>query len=364
MFNGVLMRARRVMLALGLVALAALVFSGSASAAGRYAGYVYAETNSTTGNSVLVYERASDGSLTPVKSIATGGTGTGTGLGSQDALALSENGRWLLAVNASSNDISVVSLASGKVRSRTASGGMLPISVTEHDGLVYVLNSGGNGNISGFWLRPNGSLAAIPGSTRALGGSGPAEVRFSTDGEALVVTEKGTNTIDTYAVEENGMASGPYSHPSSGAVPFGFDFGKNNTLVVSEAAASAASSYRVSDAGGLTLITGSVANGQAAACWVAVTQNGKYAFTADAHNGMISSYAVAGDGSLTLLAGAAGSPGGAPLDEVVSGGDSFLYVLNPAVGSINAFTIGADGSLAPLASASGIPSSAAGLVAR
>jgi 6-phosphogluconolactonase (cycloisomerase 2 family) len=95
-----------------------------------------------------------------------------------------------------------------------------------------------------------------------------------------------------------------------------------------------------------------------------VATAGQFAYTADAHNGMISSYTVGHDGVLTLLHSAAGSPGGAPLDEAVSRSDQFLYVLNPSTGVINAFSIHHDGSLSALANTAGIPASASGLVAQ
>jgi len=155
---------------------------------------------------------------------------------------------------------------------------------------------------------------------------------------------------------------GPVTHPSSGATPFGFAFGEHDALIISEAAHSAASSYQVGEHGGLELISGSVLNGQAAACWVATARH--YAYTADAHNGTISSYTVGHDGGLNLLHSVAGSPGGAPLDEAVSRFDQFLYVLNPSTGVINAFGIHNDGSLGALANTPGIPTSASGLVAQ
>ncbi len=354
------------LLAITLLIAGLLGLTSSASAAGGYAGYVYTETNSASGNGILVFGRGTDGTLTALTTILTGGLGTGAGLGSQGALALTNDGRWLLGVNAGSNDISVISLKNNAITSQVNSGGTRPISVTVYKKLVYVLNAGSD-NLSGFYLN-QGILIPIPNSTRPLSGVGVAgaEVKFSPDGEALVVTEKGTQTIDTYAVNDDGTVSGPFTHPSSGAVPFGFDFGRHNTLVVSEAAVSGASSYRVSDEGGLKLVSGSVLNGQAAACWVAVTNNGRYAYTADAHNGMISSYAVANDGTLTLLNGTAGTPGGTPLDEAVTRNDQFLYVLNNGTGAlgIDAFAIQSNGSLVQLPTTAGTQSSAAGLVAR
>ncbi len=240
----------------------------------------------------------------------------------------------------------------------------MPVSVSVFGNLVYVVNNNSN-NISGFTLSSSGQLSPIANSSRPLSGSGvgPAEIQFSPDGEALVVTEKNTNLIDTYGVGTNGVATGPATHPSHGAVPFGFAFAQHGTLVVSEAAVSAASSYHVSGEGVLKLISGSVLNNQVAACWVAIAGGGSLAYTADAHNGKISSYTVGGNGSLTLLQGIAASPGGAPLDEAVAVPVQFLYVLNPSTGNINAFAIGSTGGLDALPNTSGIPASASGLLA-
>src|SRR5437879_10058790 len=165
---------------------------------------VYTLTNQVAGNAVAVFNRSADGTLTAAGTIATGGTGTGAGLGSQGAVALSDDGRRLFAVNAGSNDVSVFDIgpAGLALASRTASGGTLPISLTVHGNVLYVLNAGGNGNISGFTLGSSGALTPIAGATLALSGSnvGPAEVQFSPDGNRLVVTEKNTNRLDLYEI--------------------------------------------------------------------------------------------------------------------------------------------------------------------
>ncbi len=364
MFRAVSARLGPAIVVIAMLVAGLFAFTASASAAPSQGGFVYTETNSASGNAVLIFGQQEDGLLQLQTMIPTGGLGTGASLGSAGAVALGGGGRWLFAVNAGSNDLSVIDLSTNQVTDRVSSGGQMPISVTVFEDLVYVLNAG-NDNITGFTL-DSGKLTAIPDSTRPLSGSGVggAQVQFTPDGAVLVVAEKTTNLIDTYTVNANGTADGPIPHPSSGATPFGFAFARHNTLVVSEAAVSAASSYRVMHSGGLRLISGSVANGQLAACWVAVTGNGEFAYTADAHNGKISSYRVANNGRLTLLNGVAGSPGGGPLDEAVSRSDQFLYVLNPAAAEINGFSIQSDGSLAQLASVSGIPASAAGLAAR
>src|SRR6266705_6520988 len=115
-------------------------------------GAVYTLTNQVGGNAVAVFARGADGRLTAAGTVSTGGTGTGASLGSQSAVTLSDDGRWLFTVNAGSNDVSVfgVSPAGLALASRTASGGTLPISLTVPGNVLYVLNAGGPGNISGF----------------------------------------------------------------------------------------------------------------------------------------------------------------------------------------------------------------------
>ena len=161
---------------------------------------VYTLTNQVAGNAVAVFNRAADGTLSAAGTIATGGTGTGGSLGSQGAVALSDDGRRLFAVNAGSNDVSVFDVGPTglSLASQTASGGTLPISLTAHGSLLYVLNAGGAGNISGFSVRATGGLTPIAGSTQPLSGTnvGPAQVSFSPDGRRLVVTEKNTNLLD------------------------------------------------------------------------------------------------------------------------------------------------------------------------
>jgi 6-phosphogluconolactonase len=359
-----------------LVASFALSGVGVAAAKGDR-GIVYTLTNSPAGNAVLIYQRAADGTLTAAGSVATGGLGTGAGLGSQGALMLSEDHEWLFAVNAGSNEISVLAVSRDGLQlvDKVASGGAQPISVTSDKNLVYVLNAGGSGNIAGFKLGEHGRLKPIANSTRNLSNNGvgaapgPAQISFSRDGDVLVVTEKGTNLIDTFPVQKHGLAGNVTTHPSAGATPFGFAFAKHDTLVVSEAAggaanASSASSYAVSDHG-LALISAAVPTQQTAACWAVATQNGKYAYTANAGSGSISLYQVDHGGAITLRNSIAGSTGATshPSDMALSRDSQFLYVLANATQSIGAFAVQGDGSLTAVSGASGLPATAVGLAA-
>jgi len=76
-----------------------------------------------------------------------GGTGNGVGaldpLGSQDSLVLSGDGTRVLAVNAGSNDLSVLGAGENglKLLSKISSGGEFPNSVAVRGNLVYVLNA-------------------------------------------------------------------------------------------------------------------------------------------------------------------------------------------------------------------------------
>ena len=319
-------------------------------------GAVYAMTNAAAGNSVLVFDRAADGAVSPAGSVATGGKGQGAGLGSQGALTLSADQRWLLAVNAGSNDVTVFSVTDDGLqwRSKTPSGGVTPISVAIHGRLVYVLNAG-TPNVAGFTLRQDGSLESIPGATQALNGAaGPAQVAIDTEGDLLLVTDKPTNQIFTLQLNDDGVASSPVSHLSHGATPFGFAIDQRDHMIVSEAHggpnnSSALSSYDIEENGDLPLITGSAATNQLAACWVVITKNDKLAFTSDTGSGVITGFEVARDGSLTIInpqgVSAKTGPGSAPTDLALSENSRFLFSLNPGVANIVGWRIAGDGSL-------------------
>ena len=331
-------------------------------------GAVYALTNQASSNAVAIFDRGADGSLSWSSNVATGGTGAGSGLGSQGALALSDDGRWLFAVNAGSNDVSAFQVtASGlSLTSRVSSGGARPISLTVHGGVLYVLNAGGDGNISGFRVGTDGALSPIPGSTRALSGTnvGPAQVAFSPDGQQLVVTEKTTNRLDVYTVDGDGVASAATSTASAGGTPFGFSFGHRDELFVSEAAGSA-SSYVIASDGSLTVASGAVLTHQGAPCWAVVTQNGKFGYTANAQGGSISGFAIANDGSISLIDadGRTAVVGGGNIDLALSGNSRYLYQLD-GDRSISGFRIEADGHLTAVGNVAGLPASTVGLVAR
>jgi 6-phosphogluconolactonase len=316
---------------------------------------VFEATNAAAGNAIQVFDQASDGTLTVGPVVATGGLGTGNSLASQGGIA--REGRALLVVNGGDNTVSsfVITHNGLSLRDVEASGGVRPVSVTLKGDVVYVLNAGSD-SIDGFRLDDSGSLKPIAGSTRPLSttGTGAAQVQFTADGEALVVTEKNTNKIDTFRVNGHGLVTNTTVTDSVGQVPYGFDIDRRDHVIVSEAATGSVSSYDL-DHGQLSNITGALADTQAAPCWLIASADGRFAFTTNAASGTISSYRVGRDGSLTLLAAVAGTPGVGPTDIARSSDGRFIFA-RVRNGDVATFAVGQDGSLTSLGAVTGATS--------
>ncbi len=368
---------RRFGLILAGVLLLCLFHSPSAVAGEEEGGAVYVLTNQSTDNTIVVFERAENGTLVRAQEVSAHGRGSGGGLGSQGALTLSDSGHLLLAVNAGSNELSVLAVSEDGLHfvGKVASGGVRPISVTVHEGIVYVLNAGGTPNVTGFTLSRSGRLQQIPNSVHTLAGAkaAAAQVQFSPEGDLLLVTEKNTNLIDIFQVDDDGRIEHAASLPSNNATPFGFSFGPRGIVIVSEAAggapgASTLSSYRVidghSDNDTLQTISKSVPDTQAAACWVVITRSGRLAFTSNTGSGTVSSYRVSRRGELSLDSAVAADlgAGSAPTDMALTGNSRFLYVLNSGIGTVAGFRVKA-GILTPVNEPAGLPLSAVGLAA-
>jgi 6-phosphogluconolactonase len=336
--------------------------NASRSAEARAVGGVFTQTNDATGNAVIAYARRADGSLSYLGTYPTGGLGTApaSGLGSQGAVLLTPNERFLFAVNAGSDQVSSFAVDKDGLTLVTtvSSGGARPVSVAATNHVLYVLNNASN-TVAGFRIAHDGTLTPVPGWTRSLspGAGNGAQVQFSKDGRFLVVVERASATFDVFPVSPDGSLGPPVSSPSVGRAPFGFDITAKGYIVVSEpgAADNSASSYDIEPNGALRIVSARVLANQGAPCWVVITKDGRFAYTANAASGSISGYAVAANGALTLLTadGRTGVTGDrtTPLDMDVSRNSRFLYVLEGATGSIMGFEIGRDGSLSPMADA-------------
>ncbi len=337
---------------------------------------VYTQTNEAERNEVVAFRRAADGRLAPVGRYETGGKGTGKPhLPSQSSLALSGDGRWLLVANSGSDDLSVFAVAEEglSLSDRVHSGGTAPMSVAEHDGLVYVLNTGGESpNITGFRIDADGRASMLDGSTRPLSSDAadPAQIQFSPDGTALVATERGTDSISTYAIGPDGYAEGPVTIPSKGATPYGFDFRGDGALVVTEAfggevGAAAASSYLLGGSQ-LEAVSGSVRNTRSEVCWAVVGKDGRYAYVTNFGDGTVSRYALADDGALELVDPVAASttPGEKGVrDESLTPDGRFLYAIDADAQKVFGWRVQEDGTLSSVGDFDGLPATVAGLAA-
>jgi 6-phosphogluconolactonase len=335
---------------------------------------VYVQTNDATENEVIVFSRAEDGTLAPLGRYSTGGRGTGLPhLASAGSVVLNDDGRWLLVVNAGSDELSLFAVQPDGLRlaDRVGSGGSKPTSVAVSGALVYVLNNG-TPNISGFNLT-DGKLAALTDSTRPLSSADadPAQISFTPGGGALIATERGTNSISSYVLDQRGYPQGPTTIKSSGQTPYGFGLTKNGSLIVSEAfggaiGAAAASSYAVSGAAELTAVSGSVGDTRSEVCWVALTKDDRFAYVTNFGDGTVSCYEITGDGSLKLHDPVAGSTGQGEKglrDEAISGDGRYLYAIDADAQKLFGWAVGQDGHLTPTGAFNGLPDTVAGLAA-
>lgn len=335
-------------------------------------GAVFAMTNRTPGNEIVEYARAANGVLTRVGAISTRGRGIGTDLDAQHPLILSRDHRYLYAVNAGSDDISVFGVdGTNLVFLQKVYAGDDPVSLTLHDDLLYVLDNSVAGNqITGFSVSYEGTLTPIPNSARPLSSAiaVPGDVEFNPDGRVILVTHKTTDLevppfsiIDAFTVASDGTPSAtPILNASHGLRPFSLAFRSDGKLVVAESfnarpGLAAASSYDLAPDGTIEIISGSVHNYQQDSCWVVISNDGRYAYTANFGSGTIASFALSTNGDLSLLQGKAAFFGATsqPVDLALSKRGRFLYLLLRGLGAVAAFHIENNGGLAPLGMTTG-----------
>lgn len=364
------------------------------------------------GNQVVMYRRAADGQLTRVDSFSTGGQGSGPGqrfagdgLGAGNSVRLSSDNDRLLVTNAGSNTVSVFEVRTDKLKLLSVTptgdgsqGHRFPNSVTQFKDLVYVLNAGDEGSITGFRLDKSGTLTSIPHSDRTLNANqqrfapdallDPAQVAFTPDGAQLVVTIKdgpvagalpdavptGPGRVLVWSVDENGLPSDKYTQTDfANRGPFGFSFDKKGHLLVAQfigggmevikgekTPTGGGGSFRINKDGSLTPITTVAPDHQIDTCWL--VNNGAYAFGTNYTSGTVSSFTIGPDGSLTLLEAAAGqtddvkrTQGTTPLDARISQDGRFLYAVLSGAGKVAGWAIGDDGKLTKLGEFAGLP---------
>jgi 6-phosphogluconolactonase (cycloisomerase 2 family) len=359
-----------------LIAAGLAVTPTVASATSPIVGHVYVNDNTVGTNTIGAFDQHADGSLTTMTGspFSAGGAGTGTIVGSQGSVQTTSDGKFVLAADAGSNQISVLAVGSdGSLSpapgSPVSSGGIEPVSIAVHDGLVYVANEG-NGtsgsNYTGFTLATDGRLTPLPDSTVSLPPTAlPGDILFNGTGKNLIGIEVGTTDPSTFRIDSFRVASDGKLTPAAGspfpaeaAGPFGSEFSptRPHHLYVSNAHGGtnngSVSAFRVNPNAKLKSIGGSpYADGQTAPCWVEISHDGRYLFAVNTGSTTISSYRILANGRLQYLASTPFSSGAgiAPFDARLDVSGSYLYVVDAAIASVSAFAV-SGGSLTELAS--------------
>ena len=330
--------------------------SASAGAVSPVVGYTYVDDNTAPTNTIAGFDRHADGSLSPIPGspFPAGGAGTGLGLASQGAIQVTSDRRYLLAVDAGSNQISVLRITNNGVPvlvgAPVSSGGARPVSVAvSWAGLVYVANQapGGSG-YSGFRLHYDGSLTPIPGSTVTVpDSSGVGDVFFNSFGNLLIGTRTGTSLIDSFIVLPGGRLlkapGSPFTGQGLGQLGAEFSPTRPWQLFVSNAhngtGLGTVSAYN-DVFGQLNPIGPSpYADSQTAPCWVEISHDGRYLFTVNTGSGNVSSYSINPDGSLVLLESTPITGGGSDIDARLSPDGKYLLVDGAGHNFVSVFAV-------------------------
>ena len=314
--------------------------------------------NTAGTNTIVAFDRHADGSLTPMPGspFAAGGAGTGKGIGSQGALQITSDGKYLLAVDAGSDQISVLRInKDGELNpvggGPIPSGGVEPVSIAVHGSLVYVANAGNGGtNYTGFTLNPGGHLRPLAGSTVPLpAASSPGDVLFNGDGTRLIGAEVGTSVIDSFVVGTDGLLTAAPGSPfaAQGPGPFGSEFRPTDPtqLFVSNAHGGSGngtvSAFSDGSDGTLSSIGASpFPDFQTAPCWVEISHDGQFLFTVNTASNNISRYTIAADGPLSLLGSTSlGSANVGAEDARLGPNGGTLWVVDTGAGAVSAFAV-------------------------
>ena len=339
-------------------------------------GNVYVMDNNPEDNQIISYFRSRSGRLINIGSYSTQGLGAGDNapadpLGSQNSIALSEDEKNLYVVNAGSDDISVFRLfrfGLPRLIQKISSNGDFPVSLAIQDDVMYVLNSGSDGAISGFRIGRFGRLRPIGNSTRALalGATGfpqgdarnlaPGDISFDSLNRRLLIAYAGGGTsgqLLSFELNDDDTPADVFDAVSSqGAVPFSLDFTEFGTAIVAEASGSL-SSYNYGADNDLISVSSVIGNGQQATCWIVAIDD--FAYSANTVSGTLSLYNVKRNGEINLLNAQAANVG-APIDFGVTEDERFMYVVSSTEGGVQGFRVNPNtGALISLGTFAGLP---------
>ncbi len=350
--------------------LGVLVLPGGLSAQGNF---VYTNDDNPSGNTVSGFSVASNGTLTPVPGspFATRGTGIVDGaLSASNHVTVDNIGNFLFASNTGSNDVSVfsinagsgtLSLVAGSPFATGGSGGVgISLSSTP-DGRFLMAANGGSNNLTVFTIAGNGALTPIGGSPfPAL--SFPEGIKVSPDGKFLAVAEPFSNQVEMFSIASTGSLTSLGAFPGGSvgelagvdincavSLLYGGEYNIGETIV---------DGYSIASSGTLTPVPGSpfIPGVGIDSRVVLLSPDDKTLFVSNggfsAFSNTITVFSAASNGSLSLVAGSPfpmnpGAPN--PLGTATSQDGSLLYVASFFSNSISVFSVASNGALTEVA---------------
>jgi 6-phosphogluconolactonase (cycloisomerase 2 family) len=289
------------------------------------AAIVYTETNNPAvgQNAVLAFRRnPASGELTEIGKFATGGTGQlnlpkaiGPDDGDQQVVA-SSDGRFLFAVNEGSNSVSAFRIhTDGRLTLVGAfdSGGVEPDSIGISGNRVYVANRGDASsshagtvapNVTGFFIDRDGSLSAIPNSTVTFPvGTFATQALTSANGRLLFVNLASLsgapqgNTVAPFLIQPNGTLQfapgGTVGASANPSVQLGLQFNPQLNIIYAGLTGTNQLGTYTFDETGRTSFVGASADQGRAACWVAVSADGRFLYTGDTGTDSVGVFSLA-----------------------------------------------------------------------
>lgn len=313
---------------------------------------VYSETNATA-NSIVHMGAGTDGALTVLNTVSTGGAGTNTGpdpLSSQNSVIATPDRKTLFAVNAGDNSVSAFSIdrrtGDLKLLKNNPTTGDKPVSLAYGDGYLYVLFQGSQ-TIQAYAVK-DGVLGTSLGSWTVDNAVGkPTQITLSPGGKYLLVNAgTASNAVDSFPVKSDGSLGTAVANTSDISSPFASVFLNPLTVLVTNAADHSLQSLGFLNGKLSYRFAPVVGDAAGAPCWLVVTPDGRFAYTGNGATGSISSYALSLLGKPRLLkAQAAADSTAVAGDSWISADGRFLYTAYLEEGYVVSYAIGLDGSL-------------------
>ena len=269
-----------------------------------------------------------------------------------------------------------------------------PVSLAESRNILYVLNAGDRGSLTGFRVRGNCTLVPLAQSSRDLRDltnsfatpapgevlTTPAQASFTPDGQRFVLSVKGgpdggpfpSGRMAVFPVDNDGLLGVPvvtqFSVAEDRGGPFSFTFVDSETIIVVHANSQTVASYTIGSDNSLTLLSGPFDTGGFAPCWLDGTDRFVYTAsfggipalgTSPDGDGVLNGFRVRQNGTLVPLGIGVSYPAPGPrrsgnhaIDVRVVG--RFLYFLQPRLGMVGRLTIERNGTLVGLTNFGGL----------